>query len=1201
MSPPIADAAGTTYYIDNIEGDDGNNGTDPGSAWKSLDKVNATTFSPGDRILFKAGGSWNGRLWPKGSGASGSPIVIDQYGTGSKPLIAGVTSELEAIFLKNQQYWEINNLEVTNRSPLPFDRDWENPRGQRRGVYILNEEAGILRHIQVKNLTIHDVDGSYTTRSGGIIFDSVGSVTPSAFDGILIDGNTLTDVDAYGIYIGSNCILRHGMSDLWPWVQKPYGPWTPSTDVKISNNTVIRAATGGIAWNVTDGAIVEHNTVQQATYLATNASIWWAYADNNLVQFNESFESVNGAEDGHGFDVDAGNLGSIVQYNYSHDNAGGFMLFVNDTYYTINTIVRYNISQNDRKSIFRYSGSIDTVYNYNNSVYVGEASANPVMSDYFTKASGSPININNYNNAYYSVGDKGWDLRGQHFDYNAYFGGNTLVQDDAHKVIGDPKFASPGSGGNGMNTVGGYQLQPDSPLIGSGIRITDNGGRDYYGNPLYNGAPDIGAHEYAGSVPPAGQMPDPITVTPVYLPSTPTDNLAPLATASTTFTTKSAIRQINDKYYETIWSSETSPIFPNDITLDFGSTQVTANLLKLNASLGQSQGITNFDLEYHNGSAWVPIRKGIQVEWKSNTAADEIQSVKFPTTMFNKLRLKVNGGNLQQGHITLNELELYFEAADIASTTFPTGGGAIANIIDNNVSSTWGSSTDITLPGYITLDYGDSSVTVNKITLITHFGIGQGITNVDVEYFDGAKWVTALSNASIVWKLNDSTKERQSIELPTITASKIRLKVNDANREWGNIALNELILENHVVVEPEPNPTPGPTLPQTPVQPPITAPTEDPGRVEVQPEQLKGNGADAIVIRTDKAFTELVLPGHAPKLAGGSDLVIQAGDISMTLPYEWLQEVVKALPNDQTQREKSTISLSVERMEQSKAKSLLIAAGRQAEADLGLAGEMLAFNLTVTNADGRKTAISRFDQPLAVAMKANPQTDRRLAGVYYVSDSGALEYIGGEWKDGWMKAEISHFSNYAILEYRKSYLDVATGHWASEAITDLSARHVVEGVSASQFAPEREITRAEFTAMLVRALGLDGIAESQFEDVKPDAWYAKEVALAAKAGIISGKSEGRFEPTAAVTRQEMAAMIVRAYAYAAGTAFSDVSSEPYNDTASSPSWAREAIAAARGLGLMKGSPGNLFKPDDHGTRAQGAKLLHNLLMLIEKA
>ena len=148
------------------------------------------------------------------------------------------------------------------------------------------------------------------------------------------------------------------------------------------------------------------------------------------------------------------------------------------------------------------------------------------MSDYFTKASGAPRNIHNYNNVYYSVGDKGWDLTGQTFDYNAYYGGNTLVQADAHKITDDPKFVDPGSGGNGMDTVNGYQLQATSPLIGAGIRINDNGGRDYFGNLLYNGAPDIGAHEYEGSVPPAGNMPDPIVIVPKRPASTPVDNLA---------------------------------------------------------------------------------------------------------------------------------------------------------------------------------------------------------------------------------------------------------------------------------------------------------------------------------------------------------------------------------------------------------------------------------------------------------------------------------------------------------------------------------------------------------------------------------------------------------------------------------------------------------------------------------------------------
>src|SRR5438874_2701055 len=69
-------AAGTTYYVDAVAGSDANNGTGLDSAWKSLAKVDATSFSPGDQILFHAGQTWVGQLWPQGSGAAGSPITI---------------------------------------------------------------------------------------------------------------------------------------------------------------------------------------------------------------------------------------------------------------------------------------------------------------------------------------------------------------------------------------------------------------------------------------------------------------------------------------------------------------------------------------------------------------------------------------------------------------------------------------------------------------------------------------------------------------------------------------------------------------------------------------------------------------------------------------------------------------------------------------------------------------------------------------------------------------------------------------------------------------------------------------------------------------------------------------------------------------------------------------------------------------------
>ncbi len=102
-----ASALATTYYVDSAGGVDGNNGTSTSTPWKTLTKVNNTTFQPGDFILFKAGGVWTGttQLNPKGSGTTNNPIVIDMYGTGSKPLIdAGTATGNGVVYLSNQQY-----------------------------------------------------------------------------------------------------------------------------------------------------------------------------------------------------------------------------------------------------------------------------------------------------------------------------------------------------------------------------------------------------------------------------------------------------------------------------------------------------------------------------------------------------------------------------------------------------------------------------------------------------------------------------------------------------------------------------------------------------------------------------------------------------------------------------------------------------------------------------------------------------------------------------------------------------------------------------------------------------------------------------------------------------------------------------------------------------------------------------------------
>jgi hypothetical protein len=155
----------TKYYVDSELGNDSYAGNSPDSAWQTLSRVNDTLFAPGDFILFKCGGVWTGQLYPKGSGKDGNPIVIDKYGQGELPRISGAGQVENAVYLFNQECWEINNLDISNFS--------ESGPALRKGMYIQAEDFGAVHHIHMKNLVVHDVNGSMETRKNGGIFVEV--------------------------------------------------------------------------------------------------------------------------------------------------------------------------------------------------------------------------------------------------------------------------------------------------------------------------------------------------------------------------------------------------------------------------------------------------------------------------------------------------------------------------------------------------------------------------------------------------------------------------------------------------------------------------------------------------------------------------------------------------------------------------------------------------------------------------------------------------------------------------------------------------------------------------------------------------------------------------------------------------------------------------------------------------------------------
>ncbi len=187
---------------------------------------------------------------------------------------------------------------------------------------------------------------------------------------------------------------------------------------------------------------------------------------------------------------------------------------------------------------------------------------------------------------------------------------------------------------------------------------------------------------------------------------------------------------------------------------------------------------------------------------------------------------------------------------------------------------------------------------------------------------------------------------------------------------------------------------------------------------------------------------------------------------------------------------------------------------------------------------------------------------------------------------------------------RLLFTDLA-GHWAKANIERAADLGIAAGYADGTFRPNRSVTRAEFAAMLVRALGLnatesEGTAGSQpaagvgpaaqtaFKDQDGiPAWALSYVKTAAASGYIKGYEDGTFRANQLITRAEMTVILTRVL---------NVITEPgrqtsFADRGDIPAWAEPAIAEAVAQGLVHGKGANRFAPNDSATRAEAVTLL----------
>ena len=388
QNPPTT-ARARTYYVDcsaSMSGD----GNSQQSAWNNLAQLDAVTFSPGDTIRLRRGTSCNGVLAPKGSGVDGTPIRLTAYGEGLRPKVIAGTSVEEALKLFNQQYWDIDSLDISG--------------GKTYGIFVSGNK-GILRHIHLSNLAVHDVfGGEMKHKESGLVSISPGSANQH-FDDVLVDNVAAWNTNQWvGILIGGGDIGYPPESD-----------W--SSNVVIRNSTVHDVQGDGIVlFRDRNGEIATsvawYTGMQNTESIGTPNAIWTWMCDDCVVRDNEAYLTDSPGVDGGAYDIDYGNTKNSVIDNYAHDTQGYCVAIFGAGFVTKQSLVRGNLCINNARSprMAKYQsaifvltwngGSIDALTIEDNTVYWNPyRNAPPLLNEADIKAGSAVFR----NNAIYST------------------------------------------------------------------------------------------------------------------------------------------------------------------------------------------------------------------------------------------------------------------------------------------------------------------------------------------------------------------------------------------------------------------------------------------------------------------------------------------------------------------------------------------------------------------------------------------------------------------------------------------------------------------------------------------------------------------------------------------------------------------------------------------------------------------------------
>ena len=249
-----------------------------------------------------------------------------------------------------------------------------------------------------------------------------------------------------------------------------------------------------------------------------------------------------------------------------------------------------------------------------------------------------------------------------------------------------------------------------------------------------------------------------------------------------------------------------------------------------------------------------------------------------------------------------------------------------------------------------------------------------------------------------------------------------------------------------------------------------------------------------------------------------------------------------------------------------------------------------------------KQGAAALTKPFTLTVQFDPAkvpAGRKAALFYYDETAKAwVELKDSNVEGNKMTASAGGFGKYAVLAVQEkpgtpvSFHDIS-GHWAESVITQAAGAGILQGYPDGSFQPDRAVTRAEFTVMLMNTVRPPETAGAEAEPFADEAvigeWAKQPLRLAQRLGVVSGYEDGSFRPQAQVSRAEMAVMAARAlglHAAADGAADSG-----FADDRQIPAWAKGAAKALKEAGLAEGKEGGVYAPAASTTRAEAVTLL----------